>query len=82
MKKLLLLALAAVMMACCVESSASRYTTNNSGIVEMYGCEYIKCPIYCSGMFYPVYIHKGNCHFCKERRQKEIKELVELLKEK
>lgn len=26
--------------------------------------------------------HKGNCRFCKERRQKELKELVEQLKEK
>ena len=24
--------------------------------------------------------HKGNCRFCKERRQKELKELVEQLK--
>jgi len=26
--------------------------------------------------------HKGNCRFCKERRQKELKELIEQLKEK
>ena len=26
--------------------------------------------------------HKGNCRFCKERRQKELKELVIKLKEK
>jgi hypothetical protein len=26
--------------------------------------------------------HKGNCRFCKERRQKEMKELIEQLKEK
>jgi hypothetical protein len=26
--------------------------------------------------------HKGNCRFCKERRQKELEELVEQLKEK
>jgi hypothetical protein len=26
--------------------------------------------------------HKGNCRFCKERRQKELEELVIKLKEK
>jgi len=28
------------------------------------------------------YTHKGNCRFCKERKQKELKELVIKLKEK
>jgi hypothetical protein len=26
--------------------------------------------------------HKGNCKYCKERREKELKELVEQIKEK
>ena len=26
--------------------------------------------------------HKGNCRFCKERRQKELEELIKVLKEK
>ena len=25
--------------------------------------------------------HKGNCSYCKERRQQEIKELIKMLKE-
>jgi len=29
-----------------------------------------------------VYIHHGNCRFCKERKQKELKELGIKLKEK
>ena len=32
--------------------------------------------------YYPEYGHKGSCRFCKERRQKELKELVIKLKEK
>jgi hypothetical protein len=31
---------------------------------------------------YITYTHKGNCRFCKERRQKELEELVIKLKEK
>jgi len=42
--------------------------------VEIDSCQYI--------IGYNVLAHKGNCHFCKERRQKELKELVEQLKEK
>lgn len=37
-------------------------------------CEYIICKDRLRG-------HKGNCRFCKERRQKELKELIEQLKE-
>ena len=32
--------------------------------------------------YYPYYGHKGSCRFCKERRQKELKDFVEQLKEK
>ena len=77
MKKIILLALAALMMVGC------RYTVTEPNVREasdpiivvdkntLDSCEY-----------YPTYGHKGNCRFCKERRQKELKELVEQLKEK
>ena len=42
--------------------------------VEIDSCQYI--------IGYNVLAHKGNCHFCKERRQKELEELVIKLKEK
>ena len=44
------------------------------------GCEYVVMESH----FYKrsVITHKGNCRFCKERRQMELKELVEQLKEK
>ena len=38
-------------------------------------CEYIICKGGLKG-------HKGNCRFCKERRQKELEELVIRLREK
>ena len=36
-------------------------------------CEYI---FWSTGL-----AHKGNCYFCKERRQKELKYIIEQLKE-
>jgi hypothetical protein len=74
MKKIILLALAALMMVGCVKDG--KVDRSNFVTVEMDSCEYIKW-----GASYG-YQHKGNCRFCKERRQKELKELVEQLKEK
>lgn len=86
MKKIILLALAlaALMMV--------GRNTNNTKIIESktvsdyYGinvieidsCEYIISHVN-SGQ---IIIHKQNCRFCKERRQKELKELVIKLKKK
>lgn len=42
--------------------------------VEIDSCQYI--------IGYNILAHKGNCRFCKERKQKELKELVIKLKEK
>ena len=70
MKKIILLAFTALMMVGC----------NNNGkplgysYLELDSCEYI------SGL--NQLAHKGNCRFCKERRQREMKELVEQLKKK
>jgi hypothetical protein len=51
-------------------------------VVVIDSCEYIRKELigYKKAAFETV--HKGNCRFCKERRQKEMKELVEQLKEK
>lgn len=85
MKKIILLALAALMMAGCNYNSDSNIDTKTDGVV--YGtiiidsCEYIRGAHKLT--------HKGNCRFCEERdsikwekRKKELKELVEQLKEK
>ena len=77
MKKLILLALATLMMVECGKYEGK----NQKGIalagysdVEIDSCQYI--------IGYNVLAHKGNCRFCKERRQKELEELIERLKEK
>lgn len=66
-----LLALATMMMAGCEKDDGSRFS-----IKQYDDCEYI----YVSD--YATLTHKGNCRFCKERRQKELEELIIKLKEK
>lgn len=78
MKKIILLSLTALMMVGCDYNSKRNIDTETEG--QMYGtiiidsCEYIKG--------YSRLAHKGNCRFCKERRQKELEELFEQLKKK
>ena len=74
MKKIILLALTILMIIGCNPESATRIDdTYYSIIVD--SCEYIICKGRLRG-------HKGNCHFCEKRRQKELEELVIKLKEK
>jgi hypothetical protein len=74
MKKIMLLAVVALMMAGCEYSSYD--TSKNLALktVIIDSCEYI--------VGYYRLAHKGNCKYCKERREKELKELVIKLKEK
>ncbi len=74
MKKIILLALAALMMVGCIKDG--KVDRSDFAIVELDSCEYIKWNASYG------YQHKGNCRFCKERRQKELEELVIKLKEK
>lgn len=78
MKNIILLALATLMMAGCdYQNPDGSYDTSRSISLETIvidSCEYIDA--------YNRLAHKGNCRFCKERRQKELKELVIKLKEK
>ena len=69
-KKIILLALTAFMMVGCDNNGKPLGYT----YVELDSCEYI------AGL--NQLAHKGNCRFCKERRQKELEELVIKLKEK
>jgi hypothetical protein len=77
-KKIILLALTALMMVGCDWNSDYEVNPHKDGI--LYGvividsCEYIRGTSRLA--------HKGNCRFCKERRQKELEELVEQLNEK
>lgn len=76
-KKIILLALTALMMVGCKDyNSNNNIDTKTEGIIfgtiVIDSCEYIRG--------YHKLAHKGNCRFCKERRQKELKELIEQLK--
>ena len=73
-KKIILLTLTALMMVGCKEDG--KVDRSDFVIVEMDSCEYIKWNASYG------YQHKGNCRFCKERRQKELEELVIYLNEK
>lgn len=86
MKKIILLALTTLMVVGCYQSKA--YNKKNIELVADYrletieyqGCEYIVMQSHWKQ--HGTIIHKGNCHFCAERRKQELKELVEQLKEK
>lgn len=85
MKKIILLALTTLMMVGCgmktkengepiISDYYNQHSVDNPYLQVLDSCEYI---CWDSRM-----AHKGNCRFCKERRQKELEELVEQLKEK
>ena len=77
MKKIILLALTALMMVECGEyegKNQNSFALAGYSDVEIDSCQYI--------IGYMVLAHKGNCRFCKERRQKELEELIIKLKEK
>ena len=77
MKKIILLTLTVLMMVGCrYKATEANVRTASSSVIivdenTLDSCEY-----------YPSYGHKGNCRFCKERRQKELEEWVVKLKEK
>ena len=80
-KRIILLALTALIMVGCFneKNPDGTYTTREPRTYIIDSCEYIG---YLGFGNCDVLTHKGNCRFCKERRQKEMEELVEQLKEK
>ena len=82
MKKLILLALAALMVVGCknIKNGDGTYRVAippRTYIID--SCEYIGFVGYGAA---DIIAHKGNCKFCAERRQTELKELIEQLKKK
>ena len=86
MKKVIILALTALMMVGCVCKSDAKIEEQkcldgfNIKVVD--SCEYLYKEIPAGYAGYGFMAHKGNCRFCKERRQKELEELITKLKEK
>lgn len=76
MKKLILLALTALMVVGCSFRSGQDISKK---IIILDSCEYIQ---YWTAGYNLNIEHKGNCRFCKERRQNELEELVIKLNEK
>jgi len=85
MKKIILLALTALMMVGCTYKEETMKNMSVEGYIlkEIDSCEYFMVHVssYIDGGCY-LPIHKNNCRFCQERRQKELEELVIKLKEK
>ena len=82
MKKIILLALTALMMVGCGEPQChSIYLGDKWDILKMNDSIYFMIPKY--EIYSTPHVlnikDKGNCRFCKERRQKEVKELVKQL---
>ena len=80
-KKIILLALTALIMVGCNYKTDSEIEEqkrlNGFDVIVIDSCEYLKkiegdSPY----LGYGFMAHKGNCRFCKERRQKELEELV------
>ena len=86
MKKIILLALVALMMVGCENKTAAEIEEaeclHGFSIVIIDSCEYLVNYETHGYSGYGFFAHKGNCRFCKERRQKELEELVFKLKEK
>jgi len=77
MKKIILFALTALIMVGCSDERDRRDIRRvipKFETFQMDSCEYIHSVF--------GFAHKGNCRFCKERRQKELKYIIEQLKEK
>jgi hypothetical protein len=84
-KKFILLALTALMVGCEYKNDAEieeQNRLNGFNIIVIDSCEYLKKREGSGYLGYGFLAHKGNCRFCKERRQKELEELVIKLKEK
>lgn len=85
-KKIILLALAALMMVGCYQAKAYNdkqielVSDYRLSTIEYQGCEYVV--MQSNWNKHGTMSHKGNCRFCKERRQKELEELIIKLKEK
>ena len=86
MKNIILLALITLIMVGCEYKSEAEIEEaerlSGFNIVVIDSCEYLimSKSVYQAG--YGYFSHKGNCRFCKERRQKELEKLITELKGK
>ena len=85
MKKLFLLVLTAMMMVGCDDRTTAEIEEakrlNGFNVIIVDSCEYLKSKEVDGYAGFGFFAHKGNCKFCAERRNRELKELVEQLKD-
>ena len=72
----MLLTLTALMVVGCEHQTDTKIDEakqlNGFKIVVIDSCEYLKNAVWIGNQVYGYFAHKGNCRFCKERRQKEL----------
>lgn len=74
MKKLISLTLAILVIVSCeynTDAEIERERLNGFDIVVVDSCEYLIKSRTAGYSGYGYFAHKGNCRFCKERREKE-----------
>jgi len=86
MKLIIFIALTALMIVGCecktTAETEEAERLKGFNIIVIDSCEYLKNSETYGYQGYGYFAHKGNCRFCKERRQKELEELATKLKER
>lgn len=78
MKKIMLIGFVAALLltGCSYAPMKEPPTIDGYELVTIDSCEYLKQEN-CSGyQGYGYFSHKGNCRFCRERRERELQELL------
>jgi len=81
MKKVLFILIISILFTSCAEHPATVEEDDvkcdkSSYIVIIDSCEYLREHTYACN----IYIHKGNCKYCEQRRKEELKTIIKELK--
>ena len=81
MKKVLLILIISISFVSCADFPRSIEADieydKKSYIVVLDSCEYLKEHTYGND----IYVHKGNCKYCEQRRKQELKAIIKELKQ-
>lgn len=84
MNKIIIFVLTAFMMVACDYRTEAEIEEakrlKGCNIIVIDSCEYLKNDRGSGQQGFGHFAHKGNCRFCKERRQKELEWLINELK--
>lgn len=81
MKKIMLIEFVAALLltGCCYAPMKESPTIEGYELVTIDSCEYLKQENGSGYQGYGYFSHKGNCRFCRERRERELQELLKTL---